>query len=127
MKADINVTPLIDVLLVLLIIFMLVTPSAPTALDASLPEPPQDRTKPQPSPGLLLEVAKDDYRLNSTPVLSAADLGSRLRTAFESRSDHTLFVRVDMGVPYARVIAALDLARESGASRIGLVDDPAAK
>jgi biopolymer transport protein ExbD len=121
MKADINVTPLIDVLLVLLIIFMLVTPGAPTAVEASLPEAARDDARS--STGLLLAVEKDGWLVNGVPMASAAQLESRLRDDLENRRDRTLFVRVGEGVPYSRVIEALDVARGCGASRIGLVDE----
>ena len=122
MKADINVTPLIDVLLVLLIIFMLVTPSAPTALPASLPRTADGDADLRPSQGVLLEVGREDWLLDARPVLGTRDLAARLRATLETRADRTLFVRVADGVPYFRVIETLDLARECGASRIGMMD-----
>ncbi len=125
MKSDINITPLIDVLLVLLIIFMIVAPVAPTVLNASVPgRPPDDRERDGESSSntLTLEVRTDDFALNRAAILTTGALAERLRAAFETRGDATLFVRVGEGVGYERVITALDVAREAGAGRIGLVD-----
>jgi biopolymer transport protein ExbD len=126
MKADINVTPLIDVLLVLLIIFIVVAPVAPKALDASLPSE-GDPTGEANRRGLVLDVHPDDFALNSTPVLTLHDLDQRLRAAFETRGDATLFVRPSTDISYARLVAALDVAKGAGASRIGLVDEEPAR
>jgi biopolymer transport protein TolR len=121
--SDINITPLIDVLLVILIIFMIVVPVTPTKLDASLPQQPTGPT-PSPAPtGLVLEVRADAFTLNTTPFLTRAALAERLRAAFVERRDPTVFVKVEGGVAYDRVIEALDIAREAGAGRIGLVDE----
>jgi biopolymer transport protein ExbD len=123
MKADINVTPLIDVLLVILIIFMLVAPAAPRALEASLPRPADGAAGPTPR-GLVLEVRAEDVALNTVPVLTLEDLDRRLRAAFETRGERTLFVRAAGGVAYERVVSAIDVAQGAGASRIGLADEP---
>jgi biopolymer transport protein ExbD len=123
MKADINVTPLIDVLLVLLIIFILVAPVAPRALDASLPRTPAGPVGPTPT-GLVLDVRAEGIALNDTPVLTLDDLDRRMRAAFETRADRTLFVRAAGDVAYERVVAAIDVARGAGASRVGLADEP---
>jgi biopolymer transport protein TolR len=123
MKAEINVTPLIDVLLVILIIFMLVAPVAPRALNAAVPDLASGRRSPDPT-SLVLEVGPEDYALNASPVLTLADLDRRLRAIFDARRDRTLFIKAGARVSYERVVAAVDMASGAGATHIGLVDGP---
>ncbi len=123
MKADINITPLIDVLLVLLIIFMLVVPVTPSALDASLPERAGE-TSGRPA-GIVVAVDPDAFSVDGVPVFGLAELERRLGDALAGRRERTVFVRVADGVADARVVEAIDAARAGGAERIGLVDAPA--
>jgi biopolymer transport protein ExbD len=99
-----------------------VTPVAPRGLDASLPRTQETGLGFAPT-GLVLEVRTDDFAVNTTPVLTLDDLERRLRTAFEIRRDGTVFVKAGSDVPYERVVTAIDVAEEAGASRIGLVDE----
>ncbi len=119
MRADINVTPLVDIMLVLLIIFMVVTPTATRSIDTQLPRPPSESTAP-PAP-LVVTVEPEAFRIDDTPVPTASDLESRLRDRLATRADRTVFVRAEGAVTYGRVVEAMDSARGAGAERIGVL------
>jgi biopolymer transport protein ExbD len=128
--SDINVTPLIDVMLVLLIIFMGAMPIIHKSLEVSLPRPNPSPTQVVDAPSIPLVLALEEVpgagpviSLNKQAVSGLEDLAVRLRDIFQGRSDRTLFVKVSGSVPYGRVVDAMDVARGAGAERMGLMSE----
>ncbi|HMG00942.1 MAG TPA: biopolymer transporter ExbD [Gemmatimonadaceae bacterium] len=118
---EINVTPMIDVLLVLLIIFMMVIPMSRKAIDLQLPDPTPDNTNSGPPPSqIVLEVLPGGtFRINTQPV-AKADLAKKLKEIYDGRPDKIIFVKGDPAVKYSDVISAMDAARGSGVKVIAM-------
>lgn len=118
-KAEINVTPMIDVLLVMIIIFMLLTPLRPSGLDANVPQPP-DKSRTAPSDDIVVTVcANDSLRINQEPI-ALADLQARLAGLYRNHADHVLFVRAEGDPKFEQVARVIDLARGAGLDRVAL-------
>jgi biopolymer transport protein ExbD len=120
-SASINMTPLIDVLLVLLILFMLL-PHHTVGLKSEIPQPsPQDRTAPPNPQDLVLRIRKDhSIDINSQPIM-LAELEARLKALFGVRPDGVLFVDGAGELEFAEVATVIDIARGAGVDRIGLI------
>ena len=118
---DINVTPMIDVLLVLLIIFMIVVPMSRKVIDIQLPDPtPQPAQPNQMNQQIVLQVmGKGMYAINKE-VVSQDNLGERLKTIYEPRPDKIIFVKGEGEALYQDVIFGMDKARYAGVKVIGV-------
>ncbi|MEJ7810465.1 MAG: biopolymer transporter ExbD [Gemmatimonadaceae bacterium] len=118
---EINVTPMIDVLLVLLIIFMMLVPMLRKAIDLQLPDPtPQLVAANQSSNQIVLEVLKGDkYTINKEEV-TKANLPARLKEIYDPRPEKIIFIKGEPTVKYQEVIHAMDMARGAGVKVIGV-------
>lgn len=120
---DPNVTPIIDVMLVLLIIFMVVTPLTQAGHDVELPESAdnlQQKSEPDPNQLVLDIDSGGQVTINKQPV-SWDELPLRIRDIFETRADKTIFLRAAPNLKYGEVVAVLDVARGNGVVRVGIV------
>src|SRR6476661_3561819 len=122
MHAEPNVTPFLDVLLVLLILFMFLCLNQQRAIMAQLPDPSARRT--DAAPAIVLEVKPNaNYAINTEPV-AGPQLAARLRAIYAGRPTKTIVVRGAPGVRYQDVVTAVDIAKGAGVIAVGLVKAP---
>ena len=121
--SEINVTPFVDVMLVLLIIFMVTAPMMHQGIDVDLPETSTQPLRVTDEP-LILTVKKDGGTFVGRKEIQPEDLKEKLAAIFEGRDSKELFLRADKAAPYGAVVKALAAAREAGAKKLGMVTEP---
>jgi biopolymer transport protein ExbD len=120
-RADINITPMIDVLLVLIIIFMVITPIAPRGLEALIPQKDTGSTTPSQEHAIVITVNGPDRVSLNHEDLDLAGLEARLAALFRTRPPDVVFVRGAKDLAFREVAQVLDIARGAGVRRIGLM------
>jgi len=129
MQSEINVTPMIDVLLVLLIIFMVIVPAVPRG-EAALAPKAATQSRPADPGAVVLEILKGEpgaplFRINQQPV-TRQDLPMRLAAIYADRAERVLFIQGDDQVSFTNVVEAIDIGHAAGADRVGIIT-PGAK
>jgi biopolymer transport protein TolR len=122
--SDMNVVPLIDILLVLIIIFMVITPTTPHGLDALVPQPAPPNQKEDPA--LLAKTIVVVVQANGKVMINQDEttwdqLGPRLEDIFKQRAEKVAFVKGDDSVDFAEVARAIDIMRANGIDKVGLI------
>ena len=121
--SEINVTPFVDVMVVLLVIFMVTAPLVQHGIDVDLPEPTTQENRLSKEP-LVLGVRKDGATFLGSREVPLERLEEKLRAIFDAREDESLYLRADRAAPYGKVVQAMGAARRAGAKRLGIVTEP---
>ena len=122
-KSEINVTPFVDVMLVLLIIFMVTAPLMQQGIAVDLPDTTTQPLRIQNEPLILTVDESGAYHLGRREI-AGAELREKLEAIFEGRDSKEIFLRADENVAYGFVVKALAAAREAGATRLAMVTEP---
>ena len=121
-KADINMTPMIDVLLVLIIIFMVITPLTPKGLEALVPQPaPPNQKTDADQRTVVISIAKDKSMMINQEATDEARLGTRLEEIFKTRAERVVFVKGDEDLEFQVVAKVIDIAKGVGIDKVGLM------
>src|SRR4030042_5867313 len=123
-KSDINITPYIDILLVLLIIFMVITPIRQVDLEVKVPQPaPEDLTAPPSADVIVVSMSETaQLAINQEPV-GIGDLGTKLVEIYSARANKNMFISASAKLPYGDVVKIIDIAKGAGVQDIGLLTE----
>jgi biopolymer transport protein TolR len=122
-RADINMTPMIDILLVLIIIFMVITPLTPKGLEALVPQPPPPDAKMTESDQrtVVIVINRDKSMMINQEPTNEERLGPRLEEIFKTRAERVVFVKGDPNLEFQSVAVAIDIAKGVGIDKVGLM------
>jgi biopolymer transport protein ExbD len=123
-KSDINVTPLCDVMLVLLIIMMIVAPLLQQGVSVKLPTAGNTVDKPETQDQTVIAISADKRFYLNAKQIQEGELGSKINDLLESKKEKIVLIKADEDVDYGTVMAAMDQLRQAGIEDIGLVTDP---
>jgi biopolymer transport protein ExbD len=122
-KSDINITPYIDILLVLLIIFMVITPVHQMDLDVKVPQPPPPDAAPQPpDPSVIVVSVGESAQIAiNQELVDISALGPKLQEIYSARANKNMFISASAKLPYGDVVKVIDIAKGAGVGDVGLI------
>ena len=123
-KSDINVTPLVDVMLVLLIIVMLIAPMLSNPVQVQMPEAQNTKDKPDTSDQTVVHIdSRSQLYVNGKPFATQEDVANRLREIMETVADKTVYLKGDKSAPYGAIMKMMDALRKAGIESVGLITE----